>query len=270
MWPHAFLCLKHAIYILKEKNKLDNLIPRWIYSLCSNFCTLLLCLVILVLHFCERILPISWNVWMWELDHTKGWAPKNWCFWIVVLQKTLESLLDCKEIKPKQINPENSLEGLMLKLRPQYFGPLRWRADSLEKDPDAGKSWRQMEKGAVQDEMIRQHHQFNEHEFELAWCGPWGHKSGTQLKRLNKNTLSGPFSWLCLLGVTFKGVTLFLYIEIKSCIMESNICLVGGLQEHCNQTYVFNCQNRDYHISTRIWRTPRSLQQAVTSYLPLV
>ena len=74
---------------------------------------------------------------MWELDHKEGWALKNWCFWTVVLEKTLEGPLDCKEIKtvhPKEeISPEYSLEGLMLKLKLQYFGHVMWRADSLEK-----------------------------------------------------------------------------------------------------------------------------------------
>ena len=73
---------------------------------------------------------------MWELDHKQGWAVKNWCFWTAVLEKTLESPLDYKEIKPlnpKSISPEYSLERLMLKLKLQYFGHLMWRADSLEK-----------------------------------------------------------------------------------------------------------------------------------------
>ena len=79
----------------------------------------------------------SSHVWMWELDHTEGWAPKNWGFWIVVLEKTFENPLHCKDIKPvhskKKINPEYSLEGLMLKLKLQYFDRLMWRANSLEK-----------------------------------------------------------------------------------------------------------------------------------------
>ena len=76
----------------------------------------------------------------------------------MVLEKTFESPLDCKEIKPvilKEINPEYSLEGLMLKLKPQYFGHLMWRADSLEKIPMLEKNWREKEKGAVEDEMFR-------------------------------------------------------------------------------------------------------------------
>ena len=80
-------------------------------------------------------------VWltMWELDHKESWEPKNWCFWTVVLEKTLESCLDCKEIQPVHPNPEYSLEGLMLKLKLQYFGHLMWRADTLEKTLMLGK-----------------------------------------------------------------------------------------------------------------------------------
>ena len=72
----------------------------------------------------------------WELDYKEGWVLKNWCFWTVVLEKILESPLDCKEIKPinpKEISSEYSLEGLMLTLKLQYFGHLRQRANSLEK-----------------------------------------------------------------------------------------------------------------------------------------
>ena len=75
------------------------------------------------------------HVWMWELDHKESWVLKNWCFWTVVLEKTLESPLDSKEIKPDNPkgNPEYSLEGLMLKLKFQYFGHLMWRTDSWKK-----------------------------------------------------------------------------------------------------------------------------------------
>ena len=82
---------------------------------------------------------------MWELDYKEGWAPKNWCFWTVVLEKTLESPLDCKEIQPvnpnflKEISPEYSLKGLMLKLKLQHFGHLIGRTDSLEKTLMLGK-----------------------------------------------------------------------------------------------------------------------------------
>ena len=78
----------------------------------------------------------SSHLWMWELDYKESWALKNWCFWTVVLEKTLVSPLDCKEIQlvhPKGDSPEYSLEGLMLKLKLQYFGHLMQRADSFEK-----------------------------------------------------------------------------------------------------------------------------------------
>ena len=79
---------------------------------------------------------------MWELDHKESWAPKNWCFWTVVLEKTHESPLDCKEIQPvnpKEISPEYSFEGLMLKLKLQYFLHPMQRTDSFEKALMLGK-----------------------------------------------------------------------------------------------------------------------------------
>ena len=125
------------------------------------------------------------HVWMWELDCEEGRAPKNWCFWTVVLEKTLESPLDCKEISPRI-----SLEGMMLKLKLQYFGHLMWRVDSLE-DSDAGRDWGQEEKGTTEDEMAGWHHRLDGREFEwtlavgdgqggLACCNSWGRKESTQ------------------------------------------------------------------------------------------
>ena len=127
---------------------------------------------------------------MWELDHKEGWALKNRCFWTVVLEKTLENPLDCKEIQP--VHPKGnkpwilSLEGLMLKLTlPQYL--TTWCEDSLE-DSDAGKDWGQEEKGATENEMVGWHHWLNGHESEqtpgdteehrsLAYCSPWDSQS---------------------------------------------------------------------------------------------
>ena len=84
----------------------------------------------------------SSHVWMWELDYKESWVLKNRCFWTVVLEKTLESPLKCKRSNQsilKEINPEYSLEGLMLKLKLQYFGHLMWRTDSFEKTLMLGK-----------------------------------------------------------------------------------------------------------------------------------
>ena len=108
------------------------------------------------------------HVWMWELDCEEGWAPKNWCLWTVVLEKSLESPLDSRRSNQsilKEISPECSLEGLMLKLKLQYFGHFV-KSWLIWKDPDAGKDWRQEEKGTTEDEMVGWHHGFNGHEFE--------------------------------------------------------------------------------------------------------
>ena len=93
-------------------------------------------------HLVKAMVFYSSHVWMWELDYKESWVLKNWCFWTVVLEKTLESPLDFKEIQP--VNPKGnqswiSLEGLMLKLKLHYFGHLMWRTDSLEKTLMLGK-----------------------------------------------------------------------------------------------------------------------------------
>ena len=137
----------------------------------------------------------SSHVWMWELDYKESWALKNWWFWPVVLEKTLESPLDSKEIQPvhpkgnqfssvqllscvqlfvtpwtaahqasPSISPEYSLEGLMLKLKLQYFGHLMQRTDSFGKT--LIQDWRREEKGTTGDEMVGWHHRLNGHEFE--------------------------------------------------------------------------------------------------------
>ena len=104
------------------------------------------------------------HVWMWELDHKESWVPKNWIFWSVLLEKTVESPLNCKikPINPKEINPEYSLKGPMLKLKLQYFGHLMWTADSLEKTMMLGKIKGRKRRG-WQDEMVGWHHQLNGH-----------------------------------------------------------------------------------------------------------
>ena len=108
-----------------------------------------------------------------RIGHKEVWPPKNWSFWTVVLEKTLENPLDCKEIKSaiiKEINPKYSLEGVMLKLKLQYFGHLIRRADSLEKT----LFWERLKAGGEWDDrgwdgwMVGWHHQLNGHEFEQA------------------------------------------------------------------------------------------------------
>ena len=132
----------------------------------------------------------SSHVWMWELN-LEGWVPKNWCFWIVVLENTLESPLDSKEFKNqsvlKESNPEYSWKRLILKLKLWYFGHLMRRSWIIGKDPDARKDWGQEEKGVTEHELVGWHHWLNGHEFEqtlgdsegqgsLVCCSPWGCK----------------------------------------------------------------------------------------------
>ena len=127
----------------------------------------------------------SSHVWMWELDHKESWVLKNWCLWSVVLEKTLESPLDSKEIKPvntKGINPVYSLEGLMLKLKLQFFGYLIWRADSLEKmlGKIKGRRRRGRQRMRCLDGVTDHGHEFQQTpgdgdgQGSLACCSPWG------------------------------------------------------------------------------------------------
>ena len=111
----------------------------------------------------------SSHVWMWELDHKEGWALKNWCFWTVVLEKTHESPLDCKEIQP--VHPKGNQSWIFIGTTDaEAETPILWPPDVknwlIWKDPDAGKDWRQEEKGVTQDEMVGWHHWLNGHEFE--------------------------------------------------------------------------------------------------------
>ena len=110
----------------------------------------------------------SSHVWMWELDNKKGWEPKNWCLWIVVLEKTLESPLDSKDIKP--VNTKGNKPWIFIgRTDAKVEAPILWTPDAksrlIGKDPDAGKDWRQEEKGMTEDEMVGWHHWLNGHEF---------------------------------------------------------------------------------------------------------
>ena len=139
---------------------------------------------------------------MWELDHKEGWAMKKWCFWTMVLEKTLESPLDCKETQP--VNPKGNQSWIFVgRTDAEAETPVLWPPDAkswlIWKDPDAGKDWRQ-EKGTTEAEMVGWHHQLNGHEFEwtprvddgqggLACFSPWGHKESDTTERLNWNEL---------------------------------------------------------------------------------
>ena len=142
----------------------------------------------------------SSHLWMWELDHKEGWVLKNWCFQTVVLEKTLESPLDSKEIKP--VNSKRNQSWIFIgrtdaKTKVPILGPPDVKSWLTGKDPDAGKDWWQ-EKWVTEDEMIGWHHWLNGHEFEqtpgdsegqgsLACYSPWGHKRSDTTYCLNNN-----------------------------------------------------------------------------------
>ena len=132
----------------------------------------------------------SSHVWMWELDYEESWV-QNWCFWTVVLEKTFESPLDCKEMQP--VHPKGDQSWVFIgRTDAEAETPILWPPDVkrwlIRKDPDAGKYWRR-EKGTIEDEMVGWHHRLDGREFEqtpgvgdgqrgLACCSPWGHRVG--------------------------------------------------------------------------------------------
>ena len=136
---------------------------------------------------------------MWELDYKESWAPKNWCFWTVVLEKTLESPLDCKEIQP--VHPTGDQSWVFIgRTDVEVETPLLWPPDVkswlIGKDPDARKDWGQEEKGTTEDEMVGWHHRLNGHGFGwtlgvgdgqggLVCCGSWGRKESETTEWLN-------------------------------------------------------------------------------------
>ena len=137
---------------------------------------------------------------MWELDYKESWAPKKWCFWTVMLEKTLESPLDCKEIQP--VNSKGSKSWIFIgRTDSEAETPRLWPPGVKDwligKDPDAGEDWRLEDKGMTEyrwDVWMR--YWLNGHKFEkapgvgdeqesLACCSPWGHKESDKTERLN-------------------------------------------------------------------------------------
>ena len=174
---------------------------------------------------CSQSFDFSSSVRRWELEHKEGWVPKNWCFWIVVLEETLESPLDGKEIKP--VNPkgnsEYSLEGLMLKLKLQYFGQLMGRADSLEKTMMLGKIEGRKRKGW---QRMRWCHWLSGHYFEqtagdtegqgsLVCCSPQGCKESDMTQQLNNKSLG-----TCVI----EDLTFFIWIYLFQSSIHAIVC----------------------------------------------
>ena len=146
---------------------------------------------------------------MWELDYKESWALKNWCFCIVVLEKTVESPLDCKEIQP--VHPNGNQSWIFIgRTDGEAETPVLWPPDVknwlIWKNPDARKDWRWEEKGTTEGEMVGWHHRLNGHEFEqalgvgdgqggLARCSPWGRRESDMAEWQNWTELT-IFSWM--------------------------------------------------------------------------
>ena len=146
----------------------------------------------------------SGHVWMWELDYKESRVLKNWCFWTVVLEKTRESPLDCKEIQ--SVNPKGNQSWVFIgRTDAEAEAPILWPPDAkswlIGKDPDAGKDWRQEEKGLTDDEMVGWHHWLNGHEFGwtlgvgngqggLACFSTWSCKESDMAELLNWTELT--------------------------------------------------------------------------------
>ena len=141
----------------------------------------------------------SSHVWMWELDYKESWVPKNWCFWTVVLEKTLESPLDYKGIQ--QVHPKGNQSWVFIgRTDAEAETLILWPPDAkkwfIGKDPDAGKDWRQEKKGTAEDEIVGWHHWLDGHEFQqalgvgdgqgsLTCCSSWGCKQLDTTEQLN-------------------------------------------------------------------------------------
>ena len=142
----------------------------------------------------------SSHVWMWESDYKQSWVQKSWCFGTAVLEKTLESPLDFKEIQA--VHPKGNQSWILIgRTNAEAETPILWPPDAknwlIGKDPDAGKAWRREEKGTTEDEMVGWHHQLNGREFEqtlgvgdgqgsLVCCSPSGHKEVDTTEWLNQ------------------------------------------------------------------------------------
>ena len=168
---------------------LDSVLKTRDITLSTKVCLVKLMVFPVVIYGCE------------SLDHKEGQAPKNWCFWTVVLERTLESSLDSKEIK--LVSPKGNQSWIFIgRTDAEIEVPVIWPPDVksqfIRKDPDTGRDWRQEEKEMTEDEMVGWHHWLNGHEFEqtlrdgegqgsLACYSPWGRKQLDMTEWLNNN-----------------------------------------------------------------------------------
>ena len=148
---------RHLLLGRKVMTNLDNILKSRDITLPVKVCLV------------KAMVFSSGHVWMWELDCEESWALKNWCFWTVVLEKTLESPLDCKDIQ--LVHPKGNQSWVFIgRTDAEAETPILWPPHAkswfIGKDPDAGSNWGQEAKGTTEDEMAGWHHRLDEHEFE--------------------------------------------------------------------------------------------------------
>ena len=184
--PDCSLEIKRCLLLeRKDMTNLDSILKSRGFTLLTK------------VHLVKAMVFSSSHVWMWELYCKESWAPKNWCFWTVVLEKTLESFLDCKKIKP--VHPKGNQSWIFIG-RTDAETPILWPPDAknwlIGKDPDAWKDWGQEEKGTTEDEMVRWRHRLDGHGFGwtpgvgdgqggLVCCSSWGRKELDMTEQLN-------------------------------------------------------------------------------------
>ena len=175
---------------------------------------------------------------MWELDHKESWVPKNWCFWTVVLEKTLESPLDCKDIQ--SVHPKGNRSWIFIgRTEVEVETPILWPPDVknwlIGKDPDAGKDWRQEEKGTTEDEMVGWHHQ------------PDGHGRPGMLQRMGSQRVR--HGWVTEMNWTAFPRSLYKWINIVcpfNCWWTFGSLPVYGKESCYEYSYISLCM--DIHI----------------------
>ena len=203
----------------------------------------------------------SSHVWMWELDYKESWALKNWCFWTVVLEKTLESPLDCNEIQP--VHPKGDQSWVFIgRTDVEAETPILWPPDTkswlIWKDPDAGKDWGQDEKGTPEDEMIGWHYRLNGHGFGwtlgvgdrqggLACCSPWSHRESDMNEWLNWTEDIYKVEWWAMAssGHIYKDQVVVLWIGQELSSSYINQLFLGGQKLGCKQSQSSEYQPQD-------------------------
>ena len=205
----------------------------------------------------------SGHIWMWELDCEESWVPKNWCFWTVVLEKTLESPLACKEVQ--LVHPKGDQSWVFFgrndaKAKTPILWPPHVKSWFIGKDPDAGRDWGHEEKGTTEDEMAGWHHWLDGHESGwtpwvgdgqggLACCDSWGCKESDTTERLNR-TEHYSSQLPCYYSLKFWSQLVFKHIIFQTLFILIYYYIFVDLFAHCDFlhpsfrfTFFFSCKS---------------------------